>query len=430
MFYEENNISDLSNCSKCNERLDEPRVLSCGDTICSLCQSTIHVNNRQYMCIICDKSHFMPEEGLPVNKGLQKLLSRQPIQVYRSPAVESLQKGLGSIRKIMNSLLFSINNGVEKIQEECIELRNQVQLAAEQAIQQLNVFREEMLNEINQFENETIVLYQSNEIDNNETTKTVKELVLFYSKWHEYLKQGIISHEEILKANDETEKLIVKAKRDEAYLGSLVFGQGVLKFTKKPEKLENTLIGFLELDCLQGIESTILSLTEMKQLFRFCAFSLNQNWKLLYRASQNGVEAVQFHSKCDHQPNTFIVIKSTNGNVFGGYTQADWSGDWIQKNDPNAFIFSFVNTDDKPVVMKCNDPTNAIYCVSGCGPVFGKDGLDFSIHGNSRGNKSNYSNLGKSYSHPQYAYGSDEAKSFLAGSNKFLTLEIEVFIHE
>ncbi len=40
------------------------------------------------------------------------------------------------------------------------------------------------------------------------------------------------------------------------------------------------------------------------------------------------------------------------------------------------------------------------------------------------------SQLGFSYKHPQYAWGTDEAQKFLAGSNKFQLDEIEVYRKE
>jgi hypothetical protein len=40
---------------------------------------------------------------------------------------------------------------------------------------------------------------------------------------------------------------------------------------------------------------------------------------------------------------------------------------------------------------------------------------------------SSYSNLGNSYTYPDYIKGSNEAKSFLAGSFRFKVSEIEVF---
>jgi hypothetical protein len=41
-----------------------------------------------------------------------------------------------------------------------------------------------------------------------------------------------------------------------------------------------------------------------------------------------------------------------------------------------------------------------------------------------------YSNLGVTYKHPQYAQGTNEASTFLAGSFKFQLDEIEVYQKE
>ncbi len=38
-----------------------------------------------------------------------------------------------------------------------------------------------------------------------------------------------------------------------------------------------------------------------------------------------------------------------------------------------------------------------------------------------------FSDLGSDYRHPQYTKGTKEAKTFLAGSNKFQLAEIEVY---
>ena len=56
-----------------------------------------------------------------------------------------------------------------------------------------------------------------------------------------------------------------------------------------------------------------------------CEFPIDQIWNLIYRASQDGFEIANFHSKCDDKPNTLGVIKSENNeNVFGGYTEQSW----------------------------------------------------------------------------------------------------------
>ncbi len=55
----------------------------------------------------------------------------------------------------------------------------------------------------------------------------------------------------------------------------------------------------------------------------------NYKWKLLYRASEHDYTAKSFHDYCDDKGPTLIVIKSSGGWIFGGYTTESWSGDRI-----------------------------------------------------------------------------------------------------
>jgi hypothetical protein len=153
--------------------------------------------------------------------------------------------------------------------------------------------------------------------------------------------------------------------------------------------------------------------------------SLSKEWNLIYRASRDGFGANDFHLKCDKKPNTLVIIKSTNGNIFGGYTEQDWTHTDGYKNDPKAFIFSLVNKENKPLVMKPQNQ-NVIICNSFFGPLFGA-GAEIAIVSNSNQNNNSNSNLGNCFKHPDYSHGSNEAKSFLAGSFNFKTVEIEVF---
>ena len=52
----------------------------------------------------------------------------------------------------------------------------------------------------------------------------------------------------------------------------------------------------------------------------------NYNWKLLYRSSEHDYTAESFHECCDNKGPTLIVIKSSGGWIFGGYTTQSWSG--------------------------------------------------------------------------------------------------------
>ena len=52
-------------------------------------------------------------------------------------------------------------------------------------------------------------------------------------------------------------------------------------------------------------------------------------WKLLYRASEHEYTAKSFHEYCDEKGPTLVIIKSSGGWIFGGYTTQSWSGDSI-----------------------------------------------------------------------------------------------------
>ncbi len=52
-------------------------------------------------------------------------------------------------------------------------------------------------------------------------------------------------------------------------------------------------------------------------------------WKLIYRASEHDYTAKSFHEYCDNKGPTLIVIKSSEGWIFGGYTNRYWSSDSI-----------------------------------------------------------------------------------------------------
>ncbi len=71
-----------------------------------------------------------------------------------------------------------------------------------------------------------------------------------------------------------------------------------------------------------------------------------------------------------------------------------------------------------------NGHHRAILCYSEWGPIFGKD---IFIARNANTTIHSSSDLGYYYKHPQYAQGTNEAQSFLAGSYQYQLDEIEFF---
>ena len=55
----------------------------------------------------------------------------------------------------------------------------------------------------------------------------------------------------------------------------------------------------------------------------------NSKWDLIYRASEHEYSISSFHQYCDNQGPTLIIIKTTQGWIFGAYITKNWRSDRI-----------------------------------------------------------------------------------------------------
>jgi hypothetical protein len=189
------------------------------------------------------------------------------------------------------------------------------------------------------------------------------------------------------------------------------------------------------------IDSKILVEFSTKDLlFKICGFDSSQKWTLLYRGSQHGFKASNFHAKCDNIPKTLTIIKTNKRNVFGGYTEATWESPTTEtwKCDKSAFLFNLTHKRTPPVMkpVKVNVANGreayAICCKLDLGPCFGggdgKFHYDLGIKDYSNLTLFNESDLGSSYILKDCPINAKRAKSFLPGSStNFTVTEIEVF---
>jgi hypothetical protein len=176
----------------------------------------------------------------------------------------------------------------------------------------------------------------------------------------------------------------------------------------------------------QGLDSVILETDELYQKLRdLCKFE-DQKWKLIYRASRDGFGAADFHERCDNIQNTLTIIKTKNSSIFGGFSSEKWSdAENKSESEQIAYIFSLVNTQNKPLLIKCSNPSLTIKYKKHRGPCFG-DG-DIKICDESNTNSKSSSKLGASYNHKLFEDNPTLSKTFLAGTDHFRTSEIEVY---
>jgi hypothetical protein len=432
MAYSEKELNNIFDCNNCKQIFDEPRILPCGFSICSSCVANIHFYaDNTFNCSLCSKKHVLPEEGFPVNRSLISLKSIDPVLIKQ---IELFQQSLDRIKETIIQLSFTINNSDEQIQEHCMNIKNDIQLTKEEAIEHISDLSEQLIQDVNEYERKCIRLNRMNSFDYKHYLNVLNELEMFHSKWSQYLMRSsvLIKNEIILEANKNAIDLNKKAEKEKSNLWDMIFNGDMVYFESNLCKISKLSLGFITFE--HNIKNNaILNDTQWYDLMLLCEFKLDQKWQLLYRATRDGFNAFDFHSKCDQKTNTLIIFKSTNNNVFGGYTEASWSDKGF-KRDPNSFLFSLINNDRNPLKMKCLNSNHAIFANREKGPIFGK-GYDLFISNDSNQPikiESNvkgpcYSYLGCTYKHTKYLYESNKACSFFAGSNSFLLSEIEVY---
>jgi len=184
MFFEENVISSILLCQNCRQKLDDPRVVPCGATICTAC-----IENNSFICRFCESLHSETDSGFPVNKMVKELLAQESKSVYRGKNVEEFKRNLEWIRFNVKKFEMNIQTGEDKIREYCLGQRISVDLVAEEAIEQINRFRSSLLAEIENYETVATQAYRTDEESRRNFTEFIDYLERFENDWTNYLKQ-------------------------------------------------------------------------------------------------------------------------------------------------------------------------------------------------------------------------------------------------
>ena len=164
------------------------------------------------------------------------------------------------------------------------------------------------------------------------------------------------------------------------------------------------------------VEGTILKNNEE---IEFLSKKIGENsdkviFNLIYKATENSDKAQAFHERCDQAKNTLVLIETSENRRFGGFTTCDWSGNQIEKNDENAFIFSL----DKMKIYDIVPGQSAIACYPNYGPIF----LNCQI----KINDDAFSNGGSTFCKGQN-YQTEEDFELNGGNQDFQIKEIEVY---
>ena len=152
------------------------------------------------------------------------------------------------------------------------------------------------------------------------------------------------------------------------------------------------------------------------QLYKNYPDTKDIEFRLLYRASEDGDSSKAFHEKCDNTPFTLTLVRNMDGTKFGGYTEESWEGKNKNKKDYHSFCFSLT----KNKIYNIHPEKTAIICDPSIAPSFG--GPLFKIFDNF------FNKGGKCYSKDKCSYsGQDNDFEITNGVENFEIHEIEVY---
>ena len=420
-------------CSYCSKILKNPIELPCDDLICEehLKEKTV-VRKNKIKCLTCKQEFQVKGNEFKLVKSIQKQINSQ---IFLNEEEISLKKKIEDSIKQFYQMYDEFSLSKNKVDLDCHnhfqEIRFQLDMHREKLKEKIDEIYMEMIEKTKEFEMSYLNCLDE-KLSSSLKSIEIKSIVEDLNATEETFRDPNLLIESIREMNLKQKNAIDSIQLNLNEMSQVNEDLKASNQFKPFLSFNQDLFGQLHFNLFPSgpFKSKILSGQQPWDLIKLCEFDSKYKFKLLYRASEHGFHSSHFHLKCDGHANTLTILKaSCTSFIFGGFTSATWDSSSQHKPDPNAFLFSLTNKDYKLCKIKIQPGQNAIYCPSSFGPTFG-GGSDIYITSNSNTTNRSYSNLGTSYRHPQYAQGTNEAQSFLAGSYNFLLSEIEVYQKE
>jgi len=190
----------------------------------------------------------------PVSLPLKSLMKFTPAEVYRSDLVEDFKLNLNKIQQKKSDLETCLETGVDKVKEHCIELRLDVDLATETAVEEIKQHRETVIKQINEYEENTISLIKNEEKTKNEFKESINSMIKFTNEWKSYLTKAKIEDKQVTRKNFEAIEMIKKAEKDKRKLDSFIFNKKMIIFEKNKRAFEMGNIGVVKFKSTGGYD--------------------------------------------------------------------------------------------------------------------------------------------------------------------------------
>jgi hypothetical protein len=153
MFYQAEKIDTILICTVCENKMVDPRILPCGKSVCHRCVDIlVDTGKKRIKCQNCGKIHEIPDGGFYINQIVQEILNCEAKEVLDSNHIEEFKKCLEILNFTKQTIESTLECGDSKIRDHCDKVRNDMQLAIEQAHAKLDEFHKDFMHEIDNHE--------------------------------------------------------------------------------------------------------------------------------------------------------------------------------------------------------------------------------------------------------------------------------------
>jgi hypothetical protein len=243
MFFQADAINNILICKICDNKMVDPRLLPCGMSVCHRCVDIIaETDKKKIKCQNCAKIHEIPDEGFYINQIVIEMLKCEAKEVLQSNHIEEFKKLLETLNGTKQAIESTMEGDDAKIRDHCDKVRNDMQLAIEQAHAKLDEYHKDFMDEIDNHEKECQAKFkaiQQNKVDIDKALNESNELL---SKSNHLLKQFKIDLTELATLFERAQSLQANLEQIKDGIQRDMFNESLLKFEKQ-KSFDSSVIG-------------------------------------------------------------------------------------------------------------------------------------------------------------------------------------------
>ena len=152
-----NRIHSIFDCKACDQLLEDPISLPCGETICSKDIESMYISSsdneqNEINCLFCQAVHVQPSGGFPTDTRVQKMLKLQLDELVFESMFDNCKNVLSELNVKVQSLQVMENDPDYFICEYFGQIINQVDAHRENLKMKIDMYYYDVITNIKQLE--------------------------------------------------------------------------------------------------------------------------------------------------------------------------------------------------------------------------------------------------------------------------------------